>query len=200
MDRENPIRKTRVVGVVLCTVTAGILLALWVRSYTYAERVHGWLAADRCFLVASTEGRVTLISFPPAFHPGHWPWELRKAPVDSEFAFPNSRTRIDEWGLGFGRISDPMYSLHVLLSGDSSTNARPIDLQPARHQYVQAYADFVIFHGTGLVVPYWSLVVSSVLNAFALWTVRTLRFSIRTLFVTVTLVAILLGAVQFMNN
>jgi hypothetical protein len=187
-------------------IAAGLALTiLWVRSYRVAERLHGRLAADRLFIVASKEGRVTAILFPPAFHPGHWRWQIRRYPVENELAFPDEYVRQHESILGFGVFHQAYYSLDQLfgpprISSDSSIQFNSDAPRNVNSRFIESYANFVTLDGIGIIVPYWFLVAMAAANAFVLWIKRPWRFSLRSLFVIVTLVAILLTMVVVLDN
>jgi hypothetical protein len=101
-----------------------------------------------------------------------------------------------------------MYSLESLLrrmSGEPpdcsmDTDFKFVGLRPGRQLIVHSYANFVVFRGNGLVIPYWSLVVLAMANALGILAMRPISFGIRAMFLAITLVAALLGAVQIVNN
>jgi hypothetical protein len=205
METGKLIHAVRVAGIALC-VTAGILTSVfWVRSYRSADRLHGWLSDNRCFLIASKEGRVLAMSFPPAFHPQFWRWEIRQYPVNNPLAFPDNEVYKNASRLGFGIIRSAYYSLDQLFSAARRDANAPFASDLAQSEWtssrvIVSYANFVTFRGMGLVVPYWFLVTFFIANAIALSLRRPLRFSLRGVFVVVTVVATLLGLVVVMNN
>jgi len=188
-----------------CVVAAVVLTVFWVRSYRTAERLHGWVSSNRCFLIASKQGRVIATSFPPAFHPSFWTWEVRRYPVDHPRSFPDNSTLKRESHFGFGIIHRSYYSLDQLFGPPqaSALLRMPIESeqpQPNNPPVIQAYANFVTLSGTGVIVPYWFLVFFFVANAGVLYRKHPWRFSLRDIFVAVTLIAVLLGLVAVIDN
>src|SRR5215211_7246449 len=96
------VRWIRLTAATFCVLAAVVLTVFWVRSYRTAERLHGWVSSDRCFLIASKQGRVIATSFPPAFDPNFWKWEVRRYPVDHPLSFPDNSTLKHQSRFGFG--------------------------------------------------------------------------------------------------
>lgn len=204
MRRDNLITALRGTGIALSAIAAIATTTMWVRSYTYAERLHGWLAARRCFLVASQQGRIVAMSFPPAFHPAHWRWQICRYSINNPLAFPGSDLRKHESCLGFGIITDPLYTLDQLFSPPRAASTPSLPPQPdpttAAAPFILSYANFVVLRGAGIIVPYWFLVTLFAANGLALSLKRPWQFSLRGFFIFVTLVAFLLGLVAVIDN
>jgi hypothetical protein len=188
---------------ILCLIAVVATIVFWGRSYSRAERLHGWSSQNRCFLIASKNGEVTAISFPPAFHPAHWRWGFRSYGIESPLAFPTKNMRRKKIGLGFATVSNLMYSLEQLFSAERFSGMSDVQFAedapvPAASQLTFAYSNFVVFRSTGLIVPYWFIVAFFAANVSALYLKRPWRFSLRSLFVLITAVAVVLGVISTM--
>ena len=197
----------RVVAAALCVSACVVFVILWVRSYHTAELLHGVLWGDRLLKVTSKQGKLVVLPFRPAFARGYWKWEIRRYPADSPLSFPADVRRPGS-KLGFGLIRDPSYSLEQLLAPPREMNwsltidaisterieqAAGVDL--ATQPFIVTYAPFTSMHGTGIIVPYWFLVLLSAVIGFFLWAKPGWRFSMRSMLIAVTLIAAVLGAV-----
>jgi hypothetical protein len=162
---------------------------LWIRSYHSADRLHGRFWERHSFLVASKEGRLIAVAFQSHGAPGWWKWETRSYPVNDELSFPFGSVRQYESALGFGWIVQPAYM--VMRSTRTLQDGTQISLFGAA---------IASLNGSGLIVPYWFLVLMTAALAFTLKLKWPLRFSIRGLFVAVTMVAIVLGLVSVLDR
>ena len=120
-----------------------LLIALWVRSYTWHDGVWGRFSEDRGFHLSSHEGRVQL----------------------SMLSFLG----IVEWRI---------------------VHAEPIE-RVGPPNYFPAFECPLSSFGLYLAVPHWALVISTATVTAALST--KFRFSLRTLLIATTLVAVALG-------
>lgn len=206
MKRSSVLRALRIAAISFFVVAAVVTTVFWVRSYRYAERIHGWLSDQRCFVVASKQGRILAMSFPPAFHPAFWRWEIRRYPVKHRYSLPNEwQRKLWDSRFGFGIIHSYIYSLEQLWAPPRVAIGSPIpiasDAPPSSApRVIVSFANFVTFRGTGLIVPYWFLVSLFTANAIVLSLNRPWQFSLRRLFVFVTVVAVLLGLVAAIDN
>jgi len=200
------IRPCRIAAMSLCLGACVAFAILWVPSYHTAERLHGVLWGDRLLMVASKQGKLVVLPFRPAFARGYWKWEIRRYPTNSPLSFPADFRPGSKLGLGL--IRDPSYSLQQLLAPPRDMNwpltidvisterieqAAGVDL--ATQPFIVTYAPFTSMHGTGIIVPYWFLVLLSAVIGFFLWAKPGWRFSMRSMLIAVTLIAAVLGAV-----
>jgi hypothetical protein len=150
-----PLRHWFRIAALIFFIAVGLALTiLWVRSYRVAERLHGRLATDKLFIVASKEGRVTAIIFPPAFHGDHWRWQIRRYPVKNELAFPDEYVRQHESILGFGVFHQAYYSLDQLfgrprVSADSSIRFNFDAPRNVNSRFIESYANFGSWMASG---------------------------------------------------
>ena|SRR5688572_15265326 len=173
----------------VCFAMCGVLIALWVRSYHDADRIHGPLW-QRSFLVASKQGRITAVAF------RRWPgdadaWTLgfHTFPVDDEMSFPLGSVRQYEATLGFGSIANPTYML-----------TRSTFETPPGATILISGAAVLTLRGSGVLVPFWFLVLVSAILGVALRMKRPWRYTTRSLLIAFTFVAMLLGLVAWLDN
>jgi hypothetical protein len=173
----------------LCVLASVTLVALWVRSYHHAERIHGQFSERNSFLIASKQGRVTSVAFRWHGAPGWWKWGIHTFPVDDEMSFPVGSMRQYESGLGFGKISDPMYM--VMRSTFETPEGATILISGAA---------VATLRGAGVIVPYWFLVLVAGLSGIALRLEWPWRYTTRSLLIAITLVAGVLGLAAGLDN
>jgi hypothetical protein len=178
----------RVVSV-LCVATGAALVALWVRSYDHADRVHGRLWERNSFLIASKQGRVTAVVFRWHGAPNWWQWGAHSFAVDDEMSFPVGGVRQYESGLGFGTISDPTYMV-----------TRSTFETPEGATILISGAAVATLRGSGIIVPYWSLVLAAGFLAIVAALERPWRYTTRSLLIAFTLVAMVLGLAAGLDN
>jgi hypothetical protein len=189
-DRKSSTRRAKTVRrtlTILLLVIGAALAGLWLRSYKTADRLHGRLWGRHSFVIASKQGRLTTVGFLSHAPPGWWKWETRSYPADDDMSFPAGDVKqYDNW-LGFGTIRNPIYFV-----------MRPVQEMPdgtTMHFWGAATATL---RGSGVIIPYWLLLGLTVLAVAAL-RVRRWRYSLRTLFIVVTLLALLLGLMKLMQ-
>jgi hypothetical protein len=173
----------------LCVLACVALLALWVRSYHHADRVHGRLSEQNSFLLASKQGRVTAVAFRWDRVPDWWNAGFRTFAVNDEMSFPVGSVRRHEAGLGFGRIRDPMYMV-----------TRSTFETPEGATILISGAAVATLRGSGILVPYWCLMLLSGLAGIALQLERPWRYTTRSLLIAFTFVAIVLGLVASLDQ
>ena len=165
------------------------LIAFWIRSYDLADRLHGRAWGRESFMVASKQGRITFLWFTSHGHPEWWQWDTRTYDVNDEMSFPFGSVRQYEKTCGFGLIHRPLY--HVMRSTYTTPDGA------THHVYGAATATL---NGSGMIVPYWSLVLLASLTRVILFLERPWQFSVRSLLVMVTLVAVVLGLVAALDR
>jgi hypothetical protein len=182
MDRPRIIRLLRISASALCLIAGLLLVALWARSYETADRLHGRFWGRHAFLLASKEGRVAAVALRWHGAPNWWRWGTISYPVDDELSFPLGPVRQYENALGFGWLHRPIYM--VMRSTQTLPDGTSVMVFGAATATLQ---------GTGPIIPYWFLVLLTCACAAAPWIRK--RFSLRTLLITVTLVAVGLGLI-----
>ena len=182
-------RRARQIASVFSVVACVALVALWVRSYEQADRIHGRLWERQSFLVASKQGRVTAVAFRWHGAEKWWQWGTHTFAVDDEMSFPVGSVRQYESGLGFGYVKNPVYM--VMRSTFETPEGATILISGAA---------VATLRGWGMIVPYWFLVLLAAGVGVALQLEKPWRYTTRSLLIAVTFVAILLGLVAGLDN
>ncbi len=139
-------RKLRIAWTVICGIACMLLIALWARSYWWADFVQPW----RAHSVVSVQG--TLF-------------------VDKKIVLETSSTNIPAGLVETNRFF--AYSLQT----------QQFDFFP---------------QSSGLAVPYWLIAASTAALAVAPW--LPWRYSLRTLLIATTLIAVVLGTITVLNR
>ena len=179
-------RRIQIAASVCCLAVCVALIAVWARSYSRADRILGTLWGSQQFVVGAKHGRLVGVVF-------DWPRQPLCVPgvfsfaVGDELSFPIGDARQYDAGLGFGRLRQPQYMV-----GRSTFET------PTGGTIYISGASSATLEGWGVSVPLWFLMLMSGALGIALSRERPWRFSIRGLFIAVTLVAVVLGmAVAF---
>jgi hypothetical protein len=167
---------------VLCLVSCGAVVTLWVRSYRQADRIHGRCWDRQSILAASKQGRVTIVAFRWHGANNWWQWGLSTFAVDDEMSFPVGSVRQYESVFGFGMLHDPLYMV-----------TRSTFETPEGATILISGAAVATLRGSGIVVPYWFLVLLAGLLGIVLRLERPWRYTTRSLLIAITFVAIVLG-------
>lgn len=174
---------------VLLLIVACILVALWTRSHSFADRLHGRIQGHSDFIVASKQGRVTIFCFKPHGHPNWWKWETLSYPVDDELSFPGWSPQPSNFFYGFRLIGNQIYP--VMRSTWQTPDGGTVMLMGAATATLR---------GSGLVLPYWFLVATVTAVGFLLARRNLLRFGVRTMLVMLTLAAVMMGAIRTIDH
>ena len=177
--------KLRIAWSVGCGILCLLLIVLWVRSYWWADRLHGRIIGDRMFVVASKEGRTVLVGF-QHHTPSNWPWEVTSYPCDDARAFPVGPERWYRPVLGFCWMRQPFFVAEEAVPLDATGQRRGLLLGPGA---------LASLNGSGPMVPSWSTVLFCAAAAAAPWVRWSKRFSLRTLLIAATVVAGALGLI-----
>ncbi len=176
-------RKIQIAASVCCFAVCAALVALWVRSYYCADRILGTLWGPQQFVVGAKQGRLTGVLFDwprtPLCTPGVFSYA-----VGDELSFPIGDARQYDAALGFGLLRQPQYMV-----GRSTFET------PTGGTIYISGASSATLEGWGVSVPFWFLVLSTGGMGIALSRERPWRFSIRGLFIAVTVIAVVLGLV-----
>ncbi len=174
---------------VVCLIACLAFVALWLRSYHQADRIHGRFSGRESFLIASKQGRVTAARFRWHGAANWWTWGIHTFAVDDEMSFPVGSVRQYESAAGFGTISNPTYM--VMRSTFETPEGATILISGAA---------VATLRGSGIILPYWFLVLVTGLIGTTIRSENPWRFSTRTLLVTVTFVAVVLGLVAALDR
>jgi hypothetical protein len=187
-------RYLRIAFSAVCGVVCLLLVVLWVRSATTFDRLRGTTSRRTMAIVVSYEGRLSVVHADMGYVP--WTWPTRDSgPVlsnnitlevfgdgagfdsrDTDLMWPNRTT------MGFGAIYGSSYpnipnwhtGWHVTgLTGRSYSSG-----------------------GTGIIAPHWFPLVIALSFVGVPW-IRW-RFSLRTLLIATTLVAVGLGLIAIL--
>jgi hypothetical protein len=201
---------------VLCIIACVALLIAWVRSYRMADRLHGKFWGRQSFIIASKQGRVTLVSHRWEGPPAKWHWEVLSFPASAEHSFPlgeetftKGTIRMYESALGFGVIQRPLIAVPPFRPEEPFDWERPPSiLGPVDVDDVE-FSPNVIFlnkrkamllNGSAAIVPYWFLVLVTGILAAGLLMRRTWRYSLRGILLTIAFAAVLLGLVTILDR
>jgi hypothetical protein len=179
-------RRSIGIGLLLIAV---LLVGLWIRSHTSADRLHGCIHGRKSFLIASKQGRVVFLCFKSHGHANWWKWETRSYPVDDMLSFPSGDPRQRDSFAGFGSIVRPTYFV-----------MRPTYQMPDGTTVMMFGAATATLRGSGIIVPYWFLVLSSSLLGCIVSLRRAWRFSLRSLLIAVTLSATVFGLIATLDR
>lgn len=172
----------RVAVIAILSIATLILGYFWWRSRTCADRLHGKIPGTDCFILASKQSTLTFFVFRQHGHPEWWQWETLSYPVDDELSFPSGDpSRSGRFG-GVAIIGDQHYAV-----------MRSIQQSPDGQQIIMFGAASAWLHGSGITLHYWLLLLLTALPIPFLIIKPTWRFSLRTLMVVVTVVALGLG-------
>jgi hypothetical protein len=201
IERDAMFRWLRYFVTALAAVTIVFLVSMWNRSHTIADELHGrfWTrgsfrtspnAPKYSFIIASKEGCATLLPYRWLGQDGWFGWEAKCRPVESDLSFPEGRMQYYNRFLGFGILHNPEYHLfpgHV-----------PEHLMSVLTHRYTIYNPPKLF-GTGVIIPYWFLVLLSGIIA-ALPRLRwPPRISLRGVFIVMTFASLLLGLVGWLD-
>jgi hypothetical protein len=162
------------------------LVAMWARSYSMADvLVHGPVGNDDFIELVSNRGRVIVLQLHNQFASTPRSWERKSVSVNEGRPFPFGQVRKYESFLGFGWIRGPIRS-----QASYQVNLNSV-VAVVRHSYVF----YDVPPCTGVIVPYWFLVLFSGVIAVVPHLHWQPQFSMRTLLIVMTLAAMLLGLV-----
>jgi hypothetical protein len=178
------IRFLRRVICVLFLVASFALVALWVRSFDTADQLRGRLWGEQSFVIASKEGRTTAVLFRWTRAPGYlWRWELVSIPAAEEYTFPWNPAWVQTNRFGFGWNGEP----------DPMQGPSPIEGDPQNAQVLAFDISIPGLSGAGPIAPFWFLVLCAAALAGFTGTNWPFRFSVRGMFVAVTIIGIVLA-------
>ena len=190
-SRPRRFRKLRIAASVFFGAMTVALCVLWVRSYWQADQYHVRFWDRREALAASKSGRMIFISH-RSLHRTAWRFLHISYPVDDELSFPVGPIEDLQSIAGFGIISQPKFN--VIRSNPSVRYYAPFYFGPQNAQIGMAIQVPTQLYGDGIMVPFWCLALVNVSLVLATAISSTAaRFSLRTLLIVTTLVAVVLG-------
>jgi hypothetical protein len=177
----------RIAVTALCLTACVLLVALWVRSYWRADRLHWSFGGKRSFAVASNEGRFLLLGYETAGKPkpNDWKSGWYSHSTTDEQSFPSEVIKNNS-RLGFDLLHQPMYfvpDVTIQVPGKPAGWATSWN------------AGWKQLNGSAVMVPYWFLILIGGTLTVSPWIHWSKRFSLRTLLIATTLVAVGLGLV-----
>jgi hypothetical protein len=177
-------RKLRIAWSVACIIACLLLIVLWVRSYRIADRLHGRFWVGEEFLLASKEGRVAAVVLHWHGTANWWPWKVVSYPVNDELSFPVGSVQQYVKRFGFGWLDRPEYMV-----------MRSKQQRPDGSTFTLFGAATATLNGAGPIVPYWLLILLTSSCAIGPWIKK--QFSLRTLLIATTLIAVVLGLIAW---
>jgi hypothetical protein len=166
-------RKLRITWTVFCGIACALLIALWVRSYWRLDELKGKPLKGK-LTASSVSGKLVFEggSAPSKFWNSSRTWELTNEVV-------NERTYLWplDWAPDYRRLNISFYHFKDTRTS-ISTSANPIWF---------------------LIVPHYCLVALALLIAGIFWLPWSNRFTLRTLLIATTLVALVLGLIVWLR-
>jgi hypothetical protein len=193
------IRSCRIAALLLCAGTSVVFVALWIRSYQRADQLHGRFWGRHCFIVASKQGRLTLVSHRWDVQPDAWRWQVLSDPTGPTApAFPIGDMRMYESAFGFGLIQRPL-----MMPPETPQHLRG----PVVVEFVDSLDVIMLtgrgmtpLNGSGVIIPYWFLVLVAGVMTAVLLRRRRLSFSLRGLLLAFAFAAVLLGLIAILDR
>ena len=149
-----------------CLAACVLLVALWVRSYSWRDGMHGPLPSDHTFNLSTAFGRFRFATFDGAYKNAFTGvnltgWGVSSSRIDRPPSLTLVNTPLSNFGLGFAGSWDR--------------------------------------YGVVAIIPIWFPVMLASIVAVAPWIKSRPHFSLRTLLIAMTLVAVLLGVLAISN-
>jgi hypothetical protein len=171
-----------------------LLIALWVRSYKSFDRTSGRFAGRTSIILVSYAGRLSAVNTDATTLQWNWP-KLDSGPIlphnvafgDETFSWSDTDVMWPQHTrLGFGWIYRVLYP--NIPNGEIGWNPQGMS---GRSWAAGA---------TGLIVPDWFGVLIFLALASIPWIRSSIQFSLRTLLIATTLVAVLMGLIVWLNH
>jgi hypothetical protein len=180
------LRPLRIAVSVVSGVCCVLVIVLWVRSYFIAERLHLPIGSNKSIAFASKQGRFFVLSYLNVSQPNAWKTGLYRHSTTDEESFP-SWDVADYSRLGFGILHEPPYTIPQLV--------QPV---PGKPGYMVTWnGGVMMLKGFAVMFPAWFLTLLTAAIAFVPWMPIRRRFSLRTLLIATTAVAVLLGLIAW---
>ena len=228
MERTYPVRNLRVAVSLLCLAACALLVVVWCLSYSYFDVIRGPLLRSRGFQITSCDGRLHFTEVRLSSAVG-WQWsrvtlqEVDNEPVMRQLkrryeilqkslakqlaerpagkSSNELEARLENTNVDFESIREELKQ-GLLRSWPVAPNTLPVTnfsagATPKSHF---GFSFQSMANGTGFVVPFWFLVLVSGVCAVIGWLRWRLRFSLRTMLIATTLVAITLGIIAVVKR
>jgi hypothetical protein len=184
------LRWFRIAVTLFAVAAACALVAMWVRSYKTTDvALHGPFGKESFLEIASNRGRVIALVLYQQYAASPRSWETRSVPVADGRAFPLGAIRKYETVWGFGIVRGPIRYRAV----QNPTLNDVISV--LRHSYIM----YDVPPCSGVIVPYWFLVLLCGALTAAARLCWPPRISMRGLFAAMTFASVLLGLVSWLD-
>jgi hypothetical protein len=185
-------RKLRIAWSLFWGLAALLLIVLWARSYSYLDIVKGPWLSGRAFQVASTTGRFLVTRF-QLTKGDHFGWvRSTQSQVDDNFnsdpKITYLKNQLDMMRLAEQHGSEPDEKRYSLMIEDMNRKIAAL-----RVSYANQFSTRATWR-----VPIWCVVISAATLAAVPWLPN--RFSLRTLLIATSLVALVLGLVVYVTR
>jgi hypothetical protein len=159
-----------------------LLIALWVRSYSRAERLHWSYDGKRSIAVASKQGVLFLLHYENVRQPNAWKRGFYSFSTADQQSFPMD-VQEENTIVGFGILRQPPYFI-------------PEMRQQLPGNILRTWNSGVMFlKGSSVMILLWCAVTATGALSLLPW---LRRFSLRTMLIATTLVAVGLGMVVYL--
>lgn len=176
-------RRLRIAWSVFWGIACVLLIALWVRSYVYCDDLRGPISKSKFMLVASLAGGIQVR------------WEDGK---------PNPRLYYpSRWEHTVGSVADFNKSLDEHRDMEATTAKLVKSVVPHDRSRINMTMRIGWYRDRNTIfVPYWLSVLLTGVLAVAIGMSRSYRFSfsLRTLLITTTLMALALGLIMWLSR
>jgi hypothetical protein len=191
MEKQAVIRRVRIAVSLFFGVLTVALCVLWVRSYSYSDQWHIRYWGKQSILLASKSGRIVIVAH-ESLHYVRWTSLQQSYSVDDELSFPTGKIQQYETFGGFGVMNQPAFDTmpaDFASRGPFNFEFGPWDAKPGAHILVPQS-----LNGRGIMMPYWfAVLLLAVSFVVSLRFQRPCQFSLRTMLIATTLVAVVLG-------
>ena len=174
-------RKLRIAWSVACGVSCVLLIVLWVRSYFSKDIVLANLWG-RNFQANSTGGRLSFAAMSRPMKLGPREWLITSKPLATE-------SQQQQVPRGPSRPSSKI--------GRNTLQQQPPIRTPTISVTASQTPSLTVY---GLGMPYWTWLLLPATAAAIPWIGRLRRFSLRTLLIATTLIAVMLGAIVWFRR
>jgi hypothetical protein len=169
------LRYLRIVSLATCAIACLLLIVLWMLSYWWNGSVELRVSSTREFMVMSVQGYTYWGTLPDQY----WNWNVSMEPLDEgnqTFILTTGTRTVTHEAIRTGNLAS---------NANAGLNWRGLFGFGLSHSPDVQFVSF----------PHWFLVLLSAAFATAPW--LHWRFSLRTLLIATTLVAVVLGAVIY---
>jgi hypothetical protein len=185
MNRARAFRFLRIGWSVGCGILCLLMTVLWVRSYSAFDRVSGRVGARNSLIFVSYAGRLSAVYTPVGV-----PWKLPSR--DSGPILPNDVALVEKERLGLKWANtDVVWPEHTIMGAGWIYRKLYINIpngETGWHPQGLSGRSYASYGTSGLIIPNWLIVCSLVSVGWLPW--PRWRFSLRTLLIVMTVVAV----------